>query len=61
MNENKNPLATKLAIRLVNVELELADVQVVNDQLQSQVNALQKQLSDAQAKNTTPAKDDNHG
>lgn len=45
MNNNGNELATKLAIRLANVEVELANVQVENDRLTQQVSNLQTELT----------------
>lgn len=45
MNNNGNELATKLAIRLANVEVELANAQVENDHLTQQVSNLQAELA----------------
>lgn len=45
MNNNGSELATKLAIRLANVEVELANAQVENDHLTQQVSSLQTELT----------------
>lgn len=45
MNNNGSELATKLAIRLANVEVELANAQIENDHLTQQVSNLQAELA----------------